>query len=163
VEAARRFEAVQDAYAEVRRLRAGGATGARTSGAGAGARTSGGGAGARTSAAGSGDPDLEGRLAAMERELARAREARDRAAQEARRATEQTIRDVREMAGRRASDEDLGYVHTDDSFSQILDDAAAELSERFTEARDSPAGHRVSDLIDELADKLTGEHDRKPK
>ena len=99
----------------------------------------------------------------MEQELARAREARDRAAQEARRATEQTIRDVREMAGRRASDEDLGYVHTDDSFSQILDDAAAELSERFTEARDSPAGHRESDVIDELAHKLTGERDRKPK
>jgi curved DNA-binding protein CbpA len=155
VEAARRFEAVQEAYAEVRRLRADGATAGRASGARA--------SGAGASAAGSGDPDLEGRLAAMERELARAREARDRAAQEARRATEQTIRDVREMAGRRASDEDLGYVHTDDSFSQILDDAAAELSERFTEARDSPAGHRVSDLIDELADKLTGDKgDKRP-
>ena len=160
VEAARRFEAVQEAYAEVRRLRAGGA---RPTSAGASSSARGSSSARASPPAGSGDPDLEGRLAAMEQELARAREARDRAAQEARRATEQTIRDVREMAGRRASDEDLGYVHTDDSFSQILDDAAAELSERFTEARDSPAGHRVSDLIDELADKLTGEHDRKPK
>jgi hypothetical protein len=62
------------------------------------------------------------------------------------------------MAGKRPSDEDLGYFTTTDSFSQILDDAADELSERFTEARDSPAGHRVSDLIDELTSKLSGEH-----
>ena len=110
-----------------------------------------------------GDPDLDARLAAMEQELKGARDARDRAAREARRATEQTIRDVREMAGKRPSDEDLGYYTTSDSFSQILDDAAVELSERFTEARDSPAGHRVSDIIDELAHKLTGDHDRKPK
>jgi hypothetical protein len=94
----------------------------------------------------------------MEQELARAREAREAAAREARRATEQTIRDVRAMAGDRPSDEDLGYYKTEDSFSRILDDAAAELGERFTEARDSPAGHRVSDLIDELTSKLTGEH-----
>ena len=85
-------------------------------------------------------------------------EAREAAAREARRATEQTIRDVRAMAGDRPSDEDLGYYKTEDSFSRILDDAAAELGERFTEARDSPAGHRVSDLIDELTSKLTGEH-----
>jgi curved DNA-binding protein CbpA len=178
VESARRFEAVQEAYAEVRRRRgAGSASTARASSAGgssaagrssAAGQTSAGGSAASGSAAGGsstagGDPDLDGRLAAMERELARAREAREHAAREARRATEQTIRDVREMAGKRASDEDLGYVSTNDSFSQILDDAAAELGERFTEARDSPAGHRVSDLIDELTHKLTGEHDRKPK
>jgi curved DNA-binding protein CbpA len=150
VESARRFEAVQEAYAEVRRLR--GSVGAPAPGAGA-----------RGSAASSGDSSLDARLAAMEQELKRARDVRDRAAQEARRVTEQTIRDVREMAGGRASDEDLGYVRTDDSLSQILDDAAAELSERFTEARDSPAGHRVSDLIDELTSKLTGEHrDKRP-
>ena len=154
MESARRFEEVQEAYAEVRRRRGGGAA--------APARAAGGRRGQRRPPAG-GDPDLDGRLAAMEQELARARDAREHAAREARRATEQTIRDVREMAGKRASDEDLGYVSTDDSFSQILDDAAAELSERFTDARDSPAGHRVSDLIDELTHKLTGEHDRKPK
>lgn len=99
----------------------------------------------------------------MEREVRGAREARDRAAREARRAAEQTVRDVREMAGKRPSDEDLGYYATTDTFSQILDDAAAELSERFTEARDSPAGHRVADLIDELTSKLTGEHRDKRK
>jgi curved DNA-binding protein CbpA len=149
-ESARRFEAVQEAYAEARRRR----------GAGGSARA--GSAGAPGGSTGV-DPDLDARLAAMEQELRGAREARDRAAQEARRATEQTIRDVREMAGERPSDEDLGYVSTDDSFSKILDDAAAELGERFTEARDSPAGHRVSDLIDELTSKLTGEHRDKQK
>lgn len=159
-ESARRFEAVQEAYAEARRRRGAGAS-ARAGSARAGS-SRGGSAGPPGGSTGA-DPDLEARLAAMERELRGAREARDRAAQEARRATEQTIRDVREMAGERPSDEDLGYFSTNDSFSKILDDAAAELGERFTEARDSPAGHRVSDLIDELTSKLTGEHRDKPK
>jgi hypothetical protein len=139
-ESARRFEEVQEAYAEARRLR----------GAGGGP------------APPAPDPEVEARLAAMEQELRAARDARERAAREARRATEQTIRDVREMAGKRPSDEDLGYYATDDSFSKILDDAASELSEHLSDARDSPAGHRVSDLIDELSAKLTGEeHKRK--
>lgn len=160
-ESARRFEEVQEAYAEVRRRRGAGAdAGSGSAGAGAGAS-----AGARAPGAGpapSGDPHVDARIAAMEQELKGAREAREHAAKEARRATEQTIRDVREMAGKRPSDEDLGYFSTSDSFSQILDDAAAELGERFTEARDSPAGHRVSDLIDELTSKLTGDHKDKP-
>jgi curved DNA-binding protein CbpA len=147
-ESERRFEEVQEAYAEARRLRA--------ADAGAGSTRA-------SSASTAGDPDLDARLDAMEQELKGARESRERAAREARRATEQTIRDVREMAGKRPSDEELGYVTTSDSFSQILDDAAVELSERFTDARDSPAGHRVSDLIDELTHKLTGERDRKRK
>ncbi len=161
VDSARRFEAVQEAYAEVRRLRAAGggpaaaSRGAADDAAGGAAARGGGSAG---SPAGGADPHLDARLAAMEQELARARDAREAAAREARRATEQTIRDVRAMAGDRPSDEDLGYYKTEDSFSRILDDAAAELGERFTEARDSPAGHRVSDLIDELTSKLTGEH-----
>jgi hypothetical protein len=139
-ESARRFEAVQEAYAEARRRR----------GAGAGGP-------------GAADPDVEARLAALERELEAARAARGRAARDARRATEQTIREVREMAGNRASDEELGYISTDDSFSKILDDAASEFSEHLSEARESPAGHRVSDLIDDLAAKLTGEHRDKRK
>lgn len=167
-ESARRFEEVQEAYAEARRLRAAGGS-AGTSGAGSARTRAGGsagtraGAGTRPGSAPSGDPDLDARIARMEQELKGARDARERAAREARRASEETIRDVREMAGKRPSDEEMGYFSTTDSFSQILDDAAAELSERFTEARDSPARHRVSDLIDELTHKLTGDHDRKPK
>jgi curved DNA-binding protein CbpA len=147
-ESARRFEAVQEAYAEARRLRGGGGA-ARAGSAGGGAARA--------------DPDLDARLAALEQELRGAREAHERAAREARRASEQTIREMREMAGDRPSDEDLGYYTTDDSLSKIVDDATSELSERFSEARDSPAGHRVSDLIDELTSKLTGEHRDKHK
>jgi len=161
-ESARRFEEVQEAYAEARRLRGAGGSGGARSGAGA-ARGSAASGRPTAGSAPSGDPDLDARIARMEQELKSARDARERAAREARRAGEQTIRDVREMAGKRASDEELGYVTTTDSFSQILDDAAAELSERFTEARDSQAGHRVSDLIDELTDRLTGEHRDKRK
>jgi hypothetical protein len=151
-ESARRFEAVQEAYAEARRLRAAGAGSARAS-------TS---ASPSSSSASTGsDPDLDARVAAMEQELKAARGARERAVREAREAAERTIRDVREMAGGRPSDEELGYITTDDSFSKILDDATSDLSERFTEARDSPAGHRVSDLIDELTARLTGEHHKR--
>lgn len=138
---------MQDAYAQVRRLRQGRGPAPRSAGAQA----------PTNPAPAAGDPDLEARLAAMERELKDARDARERAA---RRAQEQTLRDVREMAtdgGARASDEELGYVSTDDSFTQILHDAAAELADRVGEARQSPAAHRVSDLIDELAAKLRGE------
>jgi curved DNA-binding protein CbpA len=158
-DSARRFEEVQEAYAEVRRRR--GAGGGASSGPRA-SRTETGTPGRTDGSRAGADPDVEARLAAMEQELRAARDARERAAREARRATEETIRDVREMAGGRASDEELGYYTSDDSFSKILDDAAAELSERFADARESEAGHRVSDLIDELAAKLAGErHKRK--
>jgi hypothetical protein len=148
-ESERRFEEIQEAYAEARRRRAGGGPAATRGPSATGAPATG------------ADPDLDARLATMEQELRTARAARERAAREARRAADQTIRDVREMAGERASDEELGYVSTDDSFSKILDDAADELSERVSDARDSPAGNRVSDLINELAAKLTGERHKR--
>jgi curved DNA-binding protein CbpA len=167
-DSARRFEEVQDAYAAVRRLRHGGA------GAGAGGR--GGAAGRRggaahrpdgSSASPGADPGLDARLAEMEQQLKAARDARERAVREARRAQEQTLRDVRAAegaAGRgRPSDEELGYFSTTDSLSKIIDDAASELSERFSEVRGSPAAHRVADLIDELTAKLTGEPPDKHK
>jgi hypothetical protein len=156
-ESARRFEEVQDAYAEIRRRRAAGA-----------------GPPPRRSAPGpapSGDtppadPNLEARLAAMERELKKARDARERAARAAREATERAVRDARAAAAARSgperpSDEELGYFSTDDSFTKILDDAAAEISDRWSDARRSPAAHRVSDLIDDIAAKLTGESHKK--
>lgn len=168
-ESARRFEEVQEAYAAVRRVRKAGtgtgtrptANGARpAAGNAAGART-GTGAGATARPV---DPDLEARLAAMEQELKAARDARERAVREERRAEEALrrarTRDAR--AGERPTDEDLGYITTDDSFSKILDDFASDLSQRFGDARRSPAGHRVSELIDELADKLTGDRHKRP-
>src|SRR5579859_6895033 len=123
-ESARKFEEVQEAYARVRQLRAGAAP--------------------RPSEAGR-DPELDSRLAEIERELARARAAA--AERLARAAQAQRERDAahdraraaaREAAsadGRaRPSDEELGYFKTDDSFSKILADAAAELSGRLSGA-----------------------------
>jgi hypothetical protein len=48
-------------------------------------------------------------------------------------------------------------VTTDDSLAKILDDARMELSDRLAQAREHPAGKRLTELIDELASKLTGE------
>jgi curved DNA-binding protein CbpA len=173
-ESARRFEAVQEAYAQIRAARAaaphsssartGAArsssarTGAaRSSSARTGAPRSG---AASSSATGSGsaapradaDPAVEARLADLERELREAHVARERIRAEARRVAAQNAQ--------RPSDEELGYVTTDDSFSKILADAAAELSDRFSEAREHPAARRVSDLIDELETKRTGDPPR---
>jgi curved DNA-binding protein CbpA len=148
-DSARRFEEVQEAYAEVRRQRQSGG-GARRAGA---RRTS-----PSTSAPPpSGDSDIGSRLAAMEAEL---RSARDEAVRRARQAAAQAA--ARAQGDRdRPSDEELGYITTDDSFSKILSDAASGISERVTEAqqdaRDSPVTKRFADLIDELGSKLTGE------
>jgi curved DNA-binding protein CbpA len=145
-ESARRFEEVQEAYAEIRRRRA--------AGAGPEPRRSTPGPPPAGGSTPPPDPDLEARLAKMEGELRAARDARDRAARAAREAAARARPD-------RPSDEELGYFSSDDSFSKILDDAAEELSGRWSEARRSPAAHRVSDLIDDLAAKLTGEHHRR--
>jgi curved DNA-binding protein CbpA len=146
-EAAVRFEAVQEAYAEVRRLRAGGA-GAR------GARR----AGSDSAARASDDPSLDQRLADIERELREANAARERARRAAREAAAAARGNERPDAPR-ATDEELGYVSTDDSLTKILADARDELFGRASEAGAAarPAAHRVADLLDELAAKLRGE------
>ncbi len=179
-DSARRFEEVQDAYARVRELR--GAAAVSTAGARRRAQTGTsrtGRARARSSPASAqspppgADPAVEARLAEMERELKAARDAhaqairdarraREQAVRDARTATEQTLRDVRSAGGAtgqtdRPSDEELGYFSTDDSFSKILGDLASELTGHLAEAKDSPVAHRISDLIDELGSKLTGE------
>ena len=133
-ESARRFEEVQEAYAQAR-------SSSRSS---------------PRSSPGENDSDIGSRLAAMEAEL---RAARDEAVRRARRARQAAARaqDQRE----RASDEELGYISTDDSFAKILSDAASGIGGRLTEvqkeARDSPVTKRFADLIDELGSKLTGE------
>jgi curved DNA-binding protein CbpA len=136
-EAARRFEAVQEAYAQIRELRASAPRGEPKSPP------------PRADA----DPNLEAQLARMERDLREAHLARERA----RRAASEAAAGNR----KRPSDEELGYVTTDDSFSKILDDASDELSKLFGDARDAAREHhvgkRVADAIDELAAKLTGE------
>lgn len=149
-ESARRFEEVQEAYAEVRRRRK---SGGRATASGS-ARTSSPGS---TSAAPGDDSDIGSRLAAMESEL---RAARDEAMRRARQAAAQAAARAQGDRGR-ASDEELGYISTDDSFAKILSDAASGISDRVTEAekeaRASPVTKRFADLIDELGSKLTGE------
>lgn len=134
-ESARRFEAVQEAYTRIRELR----------------KTSPRPDPPRSAAAA--DPDADSRLADMEREIREAQLARDRARAAAR---EAAAREPAADRGRRPSDEELGYITTDDSFFKILADARAELSGRFTDPREHPAAGRVADLLDELASKLKG-------
>jgi curved DNA-binding protein CbpA len=146
-EAARRFEEVQEAYAQIKELRS---TAPRAGTAPRSGQRGSGQAPPRTNV----DPDAEARLAEMERELREAQLARERARQAAREAAGASAR------ARRPSDEELGYVTTDDSFSKILDDARSELAGRLSDARERPVGRRVGDLIDELeglVSKLTGE------
>jgi curved DNA-binding protein CbpA len=134
-EATRRFEEVQVAYTEIREQREKAPRRARGA-----ARSSG------------SDPNLEQRLAELERRL-----------REARAQKEQALRAARERAAqryKRPSDEELGYVHTDDSFSKILDDASAELSDRLSQARDHPVGKRLADMIEKLGEKLSDDPPR---
>jgi curved DNA-binding protein CbpA len=126
------------------------------------------------------DPDIEARAAALERELKEAHLARERAREAARRAAAESARRAAADAARdggaqtsadgrrpgRASDEELGYIKTDDSFMKILSDAKDELSDRFSDAHGHPVVRRVSDLIDELdelASKLTGDRGSREK
>ncbi|MGN6167670.1 MAG: DnaJ domain-containing protein [Solirubrobacteraceae bacterium] len=160
-ESARNFEEVQEAYAMVRELRAAGAIrDAGMSAAGAGAP----GASAGDDASGK---SVEARLADLERQVRAAQAARaeaEAAAADARRRARAAASDARERAGR-PSDDELGYVTTDDSFSKILDDAAStlgawlseaesEVSNRVTDAQRHPARKRVADLIEELEARL---------
>ncbi len=152
-----RFEEVQEAYAEVRRLRQ----------AGGGARVG----GARGSGQ-SADPDVEARLADLERQLREANLARERARRAAREATAAARADAQSRP--RASDEDLGYVSTDDSFMKILSDARDELFGRASEARDETAAEthgearerrvadRAADVLQDIAARLRGEHPDPP-
>ena len=90
------------------------------------------------------------------------------------------LRQAREAArptGDRPSDDDLGYIKTDDSFSAILDDAAAAWSKRLTgdeaddaEPKREPVNERLADLFDDLGARLRGdkrerdrEHGDKPE
>lgn len=123
-ESAQRFEQIHDAYARIRTLRAGALKKEIAT-----------------------DPDVEARLADLERELHEAQEARERA----RRAAAQAAAGA---APERPSDEELGYVTTDDSFGKILADARSELVDRFGDTPEEPAGDRVADFLEELAAKL---------
>jgi len=112
-ESERRFEEVQEAYAQVRKLRATGAPPPPPP----------------RSTPPPPDPDLDARLKDMERDLHEAHVARERARRAAAEAAATAPRE-------RPSDEELGYIKTDDSFSKIFSDAGAALSEQLTELFD---------------------------
>ena len=126
-ESTRRFEEIQDAYAQIRQQRGQAAT--------------------TTEPPSSTNEDVESRLADLERELKQAQAARERA----RRAAAEAAQATHE----RPTDEELGYVTTDDSLAKVLADARVEFSERLSDAREHPVGKRVAELIDELAAKLS--------
>ena len=113
-ESERRFEEVQEAYAQVRELRASGAHAA---------------APPPPPPRAASDPDLDARLKDMERDLREAHLARERA----RRAAAQAAASAQP---KRPSDEELGYIKTDDSFSKIFSDAGAALSDQLAELFD---------------------------
>jgi curved DNA-binding protein CbpA len=168
-ESTRRFEEVQEAYALIRKLQQGtGTNSARR-------------ASPPPPRAEPVDPGVEARLAELDRELKRQREAKQEAERNVQRIREDALRQAREAAradGGGPSDEDLGYVTTDDSFSAILDDAAAEWSKRFADAKpeskqakpeskqarpeskQEPVTERLADLFDGWSARLRGEKQR---
>lgn len=134
-ESARRFEQVQEAYAQVLAARRAGATGQTTAGASpprASARTA--------SPPRPADPAVDARIAAMERELYQARLAQQRAREEAMRAAATD-------SPRRPTPEELGYITTDDSLGKIFDDATEELADRWSKSREQPLSKRLTDLF----------------
>jgi curved DNA-binding protein CbpA len=135
-ESARRFEEIQEAYSRIRSLRS------------ARPRVD----QAPPPPAAAADPQLEARLAGLEGQVRRAQAERERARRKAAAEARGAMGD-----SPRASEEELGYVKTDDSFGKILADAEAELTKRLGGARDNPAGRRVGELIDELTERLKRE------
>ncbi|MBV9197254.1 MAG: DnaJ domain-containing protein [Solirubrobacterales bacterium] len=168
-EAARRFEEVQEAYAQVRRLRAADprirAGRAADQGARAGRAADPGTRAARdASARPAPDPHLDARMADLERQVRQAGVARERARRAAAAAAAEASAAASPAASRRPerpTDEELGYIKTDDSFTKILADAREEIAHHFAEAREHPVAKRVSDLIDGL-DELASKLDPKP-
>ncbi len=147
-ESTRRFEAVQDAYAQVLRERkAGPPPPPPRADAPAG-------------------PELDKRLQDLERQVRAARDRAERAARDAARKAARDARDARDAAHtstgsarKRPTDEELGYYTTEDSFTSIIADARSELSDRLRHAQEHPVAKRVSNLIEgleDLASKLDG-------
>jgi curved DNA-binding protein CbpA len=128
-ESARRFEEVQEAYAAI--------TGERQRSPRP-----------RPTTPPATDPDVEQRLADLERDMReKARAARERAQRAAREAA---------ASYQRPSDEELGYIKTDDTLGKIVADAGKEFAERLSHAREEPIRDRVADLLDDVAEALKG-------
>jgi hypothetical protein len=124
-ESTARFAQIQDAYARVAQARRGGAA----SGPPLGSAHQ--------------DPDIERRIADLERELA-AKQAADRQGRAAGPSREAPANSAETT---KPSPAELGHYETDDSLTSIIDDAAADLGERLRNARRSDLSRRLSDLF----------------
>jgi hypothetical protein len=150
-DSARRFEEVQDAYAQIQRLRR------LTPPPRKAANPPPSKPPPSRAADDPTNPDVERRLAEIERELLeKARLARERA----QRAARQAAASATKPKPKRASDEELGYIKTDDTLGKILADARKEFVERLDDAREEPLSHRVADLLDQFGATLKGDHAR---
>ena len=141
-ESAKRFAQIQNAYALIAQRRRGLGT-APSAAPGA-------------DSAVAEDPQMEDRIATLEREMAAMREAEQQRAQE-------QARLVREQAAKlaatrraqatqghrlRATPEELGYYTTDDSFTSIIDDATEQFTERLRKSdAKKQFSRRLSDLF----------------
>jgi DnaJ-class molecular chaperone len=154
-ESAARFAQVQTAYTQIAHHRAPplatqaphratGTTGSAGSTAATGAQQAG------------GDPDIEDRIASLEREMAAIRKVEQRRAEEQARVARERARQAAENFTAVGSDqtqqpgptpEELGYYTTDDSFTKIIDDAADQLGERL---RKSDAKRQFSRRLSDL-------------
>lgn len=165
-QSARRFEEVQDAYAQIKRQREAspppraGRTAPPRADRTAPPRA------ARTAPpprrptdATPLDPELEAQMRDLERQVQDAHEARETARKAASEAARAAAAEAAAETARRPTDEELGIYTTDDSFSNLIDDAAAELGKRVAHAGDHHAKKRVADLLEELAAKLRREQD----
>jgi curved DNA-binding protein CbpA len=129
-ESARRFEAIQDAYARAVALRRVAGDGERSKSASALRGTP------------YGEHAVSARVAAMEREI------RERALAEQRaREQEAAARAAVQEPPRKPTPEELGYVTTDDSLGQIVEDARGALSRRWSRSRGSSFADRLADLF----------------
>ncbi len=131
-ESARRFEEIQDAYNRIRELREQPAQ----------ARPPRPRPPRPEPPRAAADPASDARLAQMEREVREAHLARERA--------QRAAREAAADRPERPSDEELGYVKTDDSFSKIFADARSELADLFSDRDEHSLAKRLGDLIDEL-------------
>jgi len=128
-ESAARFALIQDAYARVMRGRQAAGASASDQAAGTGSK----------------DPEIDQRIADLERELAATRRAQARA--QAQSAAERARQTAYQQSQRRPTREELGYFETDDSFTSIIDDAGAQLREHLREGRRTDFTRRLTDLF----------------
>jgi DnaJ-class molecular chaperone len=148
-ESARRFAQIQNAYAAIAQRRRGSDPGS----------TAGAGAAPQPQPASSGDPDIESRIASMEREMAAIREADERHAREQAKLVQEQAEKLAAMRRAQAADavqghrlrptpEELGYYSTDDSFTKIIDDATEQFGERLRKSdAKKQFTQRLSDLF----------------